>query len=110
MLAPGAAETYGKVALPFLNVVRQQEEKQVGCLLEELLGLGKLPDILRHPAMLAGERPELRNEVRVGQEAHIEHQVCLQWHAIFVAEADEGDHQVLAVAGAAALELAQDEC
>ena len=31
-----------------------------------------------------------RNEVRIGQEAHIEDQVRLERHAVFVAEADEG--------------------
>ena len=36
MLAPGAAEGHREIALPFLDVVRQEEEKQIGRLIQEL--------------------------------------------------------------------------
>ena len=41
------------------------------------VGLRKLADVLRDLGMLARELAELRDEVRIRQEAHIENQVRL---------------------------------
>src|ERR1700750_312484 len=109
MLAAGASKAYREVALSFLNVVGQQEEQQLGRLVKELLGLRKLAHILCHLRVLAGQRPELRDEVRIRQKTHIEDQVRLERDTVLVTEADERNHQVLAVARVATLELAQNE-
>ena len=109
MLAASTAERDCKIALPFLNVVRQKELEQVRSLIEELLRLRKLPDVLRDFWMAAGELAELGNEVRIGEKAHIEHKVRIRRNAILETKADGRDGEItVALAAFAALELRVD--
>ena len=103
VLASGAAEGDGEVALPFLDVMRQQEQEHLGDAVEEFLRLGKVADVGGDLGMPAGELAELGDEVGIGQEAHVEDEVGFERDAVLVAEADRRDEQ--ATSGAFALEL-----
>ena len=68
VLASGAAECDGEVALSFLDVMRQQKEKHLGDAVEELLRLREVADICGDFGMPAGEFAEFGDEVGVGQK------------------------------------------
>src|ERR1035438_8710365 len=75
VLASGAAERDGEVALAFANVMRDQVNQQLRNPRDKFLGLREGQDVARHLRVAPGERTELRNKVGIGQEAHVEHQV-----------------------------------
>ena len=77
MLSPGTAKGNSQVTLALLNVVRKQEEQEIGGAVQKLPRLGKLPNIGCHLGMLARQSPELGNEMRIGKEADIENQIRL---------------------------------
>ncbi len=106
MLAAGAAEGYGEIALALVDVVREQELEHVRCFVEELLCLGELTNILRDLGVAAGELAELGDEVRVGEEAHVEDEVRVCRDAVLEAEAGGGDGE--APGASFALELRVD--
>jgi len=97
VLAAGAAEGYGEVALTFLDIVREQVEHEVGDLCQEFLGLGEFADKGGDFGVLPGELAELWDEVGVGEEADVEYHVGVEGDAVFEAEAETGDKQVLAL-------------
>src|SRR5690348_15350987 len=68
VLAAGAADGDGQVALAFVDVVRQQIYQQVGDALQKFRGLRKRPNIACHPGMTTSQRAKFRHEVRIGQE------------------------------------------
>ena len=90
VLAAGAADGDGQVALPLGPVAGEEEAGQVLGLLEEALGVRLPEDEVADPGLGARERLQLGDEVGVGQEADVEHQVGVGRDA--VAEA-EGDHR-----------------
>src|SRR3984885_4121112 len=45
--------------------------------------------------MASSQRTELRHEMRIGQEPHVEHQIGIVGHAVFESEADAGDENSL---------------
>src|SRR5215467_7708303 len=106
MLAAGAAEADGQVALAFADVVRNQVHQQGGDTVNEFLCLGKRADVFRHLGVASRQMAELRNKVGIGQEAHVEEQVHVVGHAGAVSKADDGDQNVLV--GATAGELLRD--
>src|SRR5208282_2065462 len=69
----GTAESDGEIAFPFPDIVRQKEAQQFGDAREEPPRLWKRPNVTRHTRVPAGERPELRKEVGIRQEAHVKH-------------------------------------
>src|SRR6187402_3504 len=93
MLASGAPEGDGKVALPFLHVVRQKKEQKLFYALQKLFRLRKVHHVLSHAGVLSGERAELRDEVRIGKKAYVEDQVGVRGDAIFETETGRGDQQ-----------------
>src|ERR1017187_4974315 len=94
VLPAGASERHRQIALPFLNVMRQQKLQHVRHLVQKLLRLRKLEDVLRHFGIPPGQFAERRHKVRVGQKAHVEHQVGLCRNAVLEAEADRRNGQV----------------
>src|ERR1700683_2522363 len=72
VLSAGTAEGDRQIALTFVNIVRQQEEQVGNSTRDELPRLRKRADVPGHAGIAPGQRPELWNEMRVGQEAHVE--------------------------------------
>src|SRR6185437_1670781 len=70
------------------------EQEQVMHFLNKFFRLGKFIDVTNQPGVLAGQGAKLRNEVRIGEKAHVEDQVGLLRNAIFISEADGGNQQV----------------
>ncbi len=97
MLAAGTAESECEIAFPFVDVVGQKEEKQIGDAVEKLTRLRKADDVILNLGVLPGQVPELRNEVRVRQKTHIENQIGVERNPFLVSKADRGDEQALAV-------------
>src|ERR1035438_1380245 len=97
MLTAGAPKSHGQIALPFVDVVRQQKKQHIRNPVEELARLRKADDVVLDLWIFAGKVAEFRNKVRVGKKAHIENQIGLKRHALLVAEADRGNEQTLAV-------------
>ena len=106
VLAASAAKGYREVALSFFNVVWQQKQQQLRDAIQELCCLGELADVLGHLGMAAGQMPELRHEVRIGQEPDVENQVGFERYTVLIAKTDGRDHQILV--RTAALKLLQD--
>ena len=93
VLSPGAPERDRQVTLPFFNVMRQKVQQQFRHARHELRGLRETTYELSDRRILASLVAELGNEVRIGKEAHIEHHVGIQRHAVFEPEAEAGDEQ-----------------
>ena len=62
---------------------------------DELAGLGKRADVLGDARIASGQRTELGDEMRVGQEAHVEDKVGVLGNALTESEADAGDEDIL---------------
>ena len=92
--AAGAPDPYREIRLSFRRVLRHQEPQQVQRPIQELprrLGLvEKLPDL----AVAPGMRPQVGDEVRVGQEPDIEQQVRIDGNAVLEPEAQDRDDQL----------------
>src|SRR3954471_8227907 len=91
--AAGAADRDREVRLAFGDVLRQQEVEQRD---DALVELGEAPvalDVGDDARVVAGQRPERRLVVRVGEEAHVEHEVGVAGGAVLEAEALERDRQ-----------------
>src|SRR5262250_429598 len=97
MLAAGAAEGNGQVALAFVNVVRKKIDQQIGDPLNEFGCLGKRPYVLSHFRVASGQRAKLRNKVWIGQEANVEDQVGIVGHALLESKTHAGNQDVSAV-------------
>jgi hypothetical protein len=86
MLATGAAEGNGEITLPFANVVRQEIDEEFGDPINEFLGLRERPNVLGYLRITASQGPEFRDEVRVREKAHIEHEVGVLGNTMFESE------------------------
>src|SRR5579872_2130576 len=86
MVSAGAAEGNSEIALPFLNVMRQEVDQEIGNTLDELLGLRERPDVARYAGVLPAEFLERGNVVGVGQETNIEHQVAIRGNSVPIPE------------------------
>ena len=84
----------------------QQKEQQLRDPVQKLSRLGELTNVFGYLGMAAGQMPELRHEVRIGQKPDVEDQIRLQRHAVLVAKTDGGNQQVLV--RIATLKLLQD--
>src|ERR1022692_45713 len=105
MLASGAAKRYGQVAFSLPDIVRDQVHQQIGDSLNELDGLREGLNILGDLRMASGQVPELRDVVRVGQEADVEDQVAILWDAVAISKAGAGDqHRAGALAALEAVD------
>ncbi len=96
VLAAGAAEGDGQVALAFVNVMRQKIDQQLRNPLDEFAGLREGADVFCDFGIASGERAEFRDEMRVGQEADVEHQVGILGHTVPESKADAGNQNVSA--------------
>ena len=100
VLAAGAADGDGHVALALAAVAGGDELEQLGVAVEELLGAGLVEDVAGHLLVEAGEGAQLRDPVRVGQEAAVHDQVGVDRQAVLEAEGHDGGPQLrLLVAG-----------
>src|SRR5579885_1344502 len=87
MLPAGATEADGEVALPFAHVVGQKIDQQLRDAVDKLLGLGEGADVPCDLGMAPGKGAEFWDEMRVGQETHVEYEVGILGHAVLNAEA-----------------------
>src|SRR5450631_1627860 len=88
VLAAGAAERDRQVALALVDVVRQQEEQIGNSARDELASLRKRADVLGNAGIAACQRPELGDEMRVGQKAYVGHHIGVLREALPESEAD----------------------
>ena len=95
VLSAGATEGDGQITLAFVDVVRQQVNQQIGDAGDEFPGLRKRANVLGEARMTSGERPEFGDEMRVGQEADIEHQVGVFGNALTKSETHARDQNAL---------------
>src|SRR5271167_4742472 len=93
MAATGAAERDGEIAFALGNIVRDQVQQQAFDAAEEFAGLREGADVARDAGIFAAEFPQVRDEMRIGQEADIENQVRIRGNAVAKAKADDGDEQ-----------------
>src|SRR6185369_3189399 len=91
--AARAPDADGEVALPFPDVARNHVGEEVVQLLDEARGVRLALHVADDGRMVPGEGLEGRYEVRVGQEAGVEHEVRFRGHAVFVAERRDGEDQ-----------------
>src|SRR5215471_1435185 len=84
--APGAADPQRQVALLLALVEREQVVQELSQPRQEPAGLRVLLDVGRDRGVRAGLGLQLRDEVRVGQEAHVEEEVHVVRNAEFVTE------------------------
>src|SRR6516162_8004988 len=94
VLAAGTAEADGEVAFPFLHVMRQKVDEQVGDAIDELPRLRKRANVFCDLWIASGQRAELGHKVRVGQEAHVKNQVRVFGYPVLETKADAGDQDV----------------
>src|SRR5947209_9703961 len=99
-MTAGTAERDGQIALPFLDVMREQIYEELRDTLDELHRLREGADVACHLRMPSAELLELRDVVGIGQESDIEHEVAIGRHAVTEAEARDVDDDVRFVAAA----------
>ena len=88
-----AADRDREIRLALALVGRQHEAQEVLQTPEELAALLGLHDEVPHPAVAAVQRPQRLHEVRVGQEADVEHQIGVERDAVLEAERHQRDGQ-----------------
>src|SRR5213593_2690682 len=89
--AARASDPHREIGLPFPNVERHQVPEEGAEPAGEVERLGEGSHVADHPAVLAGQGAQARDEVRVGEKADVEQQVGLERHAVLVPEADQVD-------------------
>src|SRR6185437_7726474 len=89
MAAASTSDGYRQIALALALVARQQRLEPVAELIEETREIGIGGDVFADGAILARERLQARNVMRIAQEAHIEHEVGIPRQAM--AERERGD-------------------
>ena len=82
----GAAERDGQVGLPLGHVGGQQLGQQALDVVEERAGHRLAQDVVAHRLVEAGERAQLVDPERVGQEPAVEHEVGVEGQAVLVPE------------------------
>ena len=87
--AAGAADRDRQVALPFRDVVRQDEAQVLLQPVHELAGRRVALHELGDRPVAAGPPPQRRHEMRIRQAAHVEHEVGVDRHAVLEAEAED---------------------
>ena len=92
MAAAGAADGDGETVLALLNVVRQQVLYHVGQLVHKYVGLLEFENIVTHIRVHPAVEFELLHIKGIGQEAHVEHEIRVQRHAVLEAEGHHVDH------------------
>src|SRR5215472_9351029 len=97
MLSARTAKSNRKIALPFLDVVGQQELEHIHRLIQKHRRLGKVADILRDSRVLARQLAKLRYKMRIRQKANIEDEIGLRRHAVLEPEAIRRDSKVSVV-------------
>src|SRR5271155_4441130 len=93
MAAAGAAERDGEIAFALGNIVRDQVQQQAFDAAEEFAGLREGTDVAGDAGIFAAEFPQVRDEMRIGQEADVEYQVRIRGNAVAKPKADDGDEQ-----------------
>src|ERR1019366_9260919 len=78
-------------ALP--DIVRDQISQKTFDAAQELSGLRKRANVTRDARILAAERAEARNEVRIRKEAHVENQVRVGGNSVAKSETDDRDQE-----------------
>src|SRR5215470_19416859 len=95
MLAACAAKADRQIALALAHVVGNQINQKSGDAVDELLRLRKRADIFGDTWMASGKAAELGNEMRIGQETHVEQQVGVVGNSGLVPKADHRNQNVL---------------
>jgi len=88
-----APERDGQVALSFADVMRNQEAKEAFDPFQELAGLRERANVTGDATVLARERPEFWNEMRIWKKAHVENEIGIRRSAIAKAKADHRNEQ-----------------
>src|SRR5262245_23149808 len=91
MSASGTADRDGDVALAFALVKRHQKIEQFAESANCLPRLFALIQVFDDRLIVAGQALQFGDEMRVGQEAHVEDQVGVQRNPVFEPEADDRD-------------------
>ena len=86
MPTAGAADPHPQVGLALIHVVRHQEREKLIDPIDEFHRRVGGKHVVGNGSVDAGQGPELRNPVRIGQEANVEHQVEIAWTAVLEAE------------------------
>src|SRR5439155_1517801 len=107
MPAAGATDADRKVALSLGPVLRNQELQQGLQPRQELLRLHPLQHPGRDPRVGAGMGLQALDEIRVGQETDVEHQIARGRDPVAEPEAEQGQVELVVLSGAA--ELRRDD-
>jgi hypothetical protein len=89
VIAAGAADCDREPRLALLDVRRDREVEELLEEVEEAAGHRLAQDVVADLLGHAGERPQLRHVIGVGDEPDVEDQVRLERHSELVAEADQ---------------------
>ena len=97
VLSAGAADGHGQVAAVVGDETGQPAFHEIADIAKHVLCAGGVVEKFDHRGIAPGERSQHRVVVRVGQAAHIEHQVGIQRDAVLVAERLEQQRQARAI-------------
>src|SRR4051794_25252914 len=67
--------------------MRDQIDKEIGDAVHEFRGLWERADVARHARMPAAQLLELRDVIRIGKKAHVEHEITVRRYAVAEAKA-----------------------
>src|SRR4029077_19496503 len=78
VFAAGTAEGNREITFSFADVVRDQVGQQAFDAAQEFASLGKRANVAADFGIFAGEGAKARDEMRVGEKAHVENQVSVR--------------------------------
>ena len=82
----GASDRDGQIGFALPHVVGEQVIDEAEIILEESGREGLIEQIMPDPGIQAGQTPEPRDVVGVGQKAHIHDDVRIQRQTVFIAK------------------------
>ena len=97
MLAAGAADRHRQIAAVVAHIAGQPVGNESTDVLDHPSDIGLALEELDDLGILSGQRTQLRVVVRVGQAAHVEHQVGVERNAVLEAERLEQQGQALSL-------------
>ena len=91
MLAAGTANRYGEVIFAFLDIFSKRVIEEFQQSFDEFLGLRFVHDVMVDLRIVAGIGTQLDFPIRIGEKAHVDHQIGVQRHAMLIAKRDKAD-------------------
>src|SRR5271154_4123194 len=91
MASAGAAKTDRELRFSLAVIARDEKIDEAEEMRDEGRGIGNIREVGGDRRVVASERLQFGDVVRIGKEAHVEDEIAIQRNAVFESERDERD-------------------